>query len=149
MSSKSSAARSSTLRCASTITRPYPRGSPPPSGVLRRGRLLEPRARGSLGSPLVQQARLGGGDLAQRRLPALEARRRRGLTWLERLVDVKELVYLAAQMGRHVTEVPHLVEARIAQGHADDLCVRALLVFHPENADWPGADPAPGEDRLL
>src|SRR5262249_4345573 len=103
----------------------------------------------SLGSPLVQQARLGGGDLAQRRLLALESRRRRGFTWFERLVDVKELVYLAAQMGRHVTKVPHLVETRIAQGHTDDLGVRTLLVFHPENTDWPGPDPAPGEDRLL
>src|SRR5215472_17947998 len=128
MSSKSSAARSRTLRCASTTKPTLP--------LLRRGRLLlEPPARGSLGSPLVKQARPGGGNLAQRRIPALEAGRRCGFTWFERLVYVKELVYLAAQMGRHVTEVPHLVEARIAQWNADDLGVRTFLVFHPENAD--------------
>jgi hypothetical protein len=98
---------------------------------------------------MVLQARPGGSDLTQRRLPALEARRRRGFARLERLVDIEEMMDLAAQVDRHVIEVPHLVPARIAQGDADDLGIRALLVFHPEDPDRPGADPAPGEDRLL
>jgi hypothetical protein len=52
-------------------------------------------------------------------------------------------------MRLHVVEIPHLVPARIAQGHADDLGVRALLVFHPEDPDRPGPHPAAGEDRFL
>src|SRR5215469_5585514 len=95
------------------------------------------------------QARPRGGDLAQGRLPALETRRRGGLTWLERLVYVEEVMDLAAQVGRHVTEIAHLIPARVAEGHADDLGVRALLVFHPEDPDRPGVDQAAGEHRLL
>src|SRR5260370_14240180 len=97
----------------------------------------------------MKKARPGGGDLTQRRFPALEARRRRRFTWLECLVDIKEMMYLAAQMGLHVTEVPHLVPTRIAHVYADDLGVRAFLIFHPEDPDRPGSDPAPGEDRFL
>jgi hypothetical protein len=49
-----------------------------------QGRLLLDRlARGRAGSLLVQEARPGGGDLTQRRSPALETRRRRRFTWLE------------------------------------------------------------------
>jgi len=33
--------------------------------------------------------------------------------------------------------------------NTDDLGVRPLLVFHPENPDWPGGDPAAREDRVF
>src|SRR5438105_11406171 len=111
--------------------------------------LLDRLARGSVDPLLMQQARPGGGDLTQRCLPALEPGGGGELARLEGLVDIEEMVYFAAQVGRHVVEVPDLVPAGIAQRNADDLGVRALLVFHPEDADWPDADPAPGEDRLL
>ena len=98
---------------------------------------------------VVQEPGPGGGDLAQGRVLALEAGRGCGLARLKRLVDIEEVMDLLAEMGRHIVEVPHAGPPGIAQRNTDDLGVGPLLVFHPENPNWPGGDPAAREDRVF
>src|SRR5215471_6051750 len=96
---------------------------------------------------VVQEPGPGGGDLAQGRVLALEAGRGCGLARLKRLVDIEEVMDLLAEMGRHIVEVPHAGPSGIAQRNTDDLGVGPFLVFHPEDPNWPGGDPAAREDR--
>jgi hypothetical protein len=54
----------------------------------------------------------------------------------------------AVELG-HVEDVDEVGLAGVRRRNGEDLVVPALLVGHPEHADGPAGDQAPGERRLL
>ena len=55
---------------------------------------------------------------------------------------------LVPQLRVHVVDVADALEGRVAERHAEQLLVGALLVGHVEDADRADADPAAGEGRV-
>ena len=55
---------------------------------------------------------------------------------------------LVAELGVDVVDVADALEGRVAERHAEELLVGALLVGHVEDADRPHADAAAGKGRV-
>src|SRR5450755_457400 len=83
---------------------------------------------------MTSSARLGG-------VPATDLD---GLL-LELLADREEVLDLGAQLPGHVLELRVVAPVRVVRRYAQDLVVAAVLIAHPEYADRPDLDQAPGE----
>src|SRR5205823_3557799 len=95
-----------------------PRGARSPNRFSLGPALFGPATRG-----LDHVTRLGGAAVTAGR----------GLLLLEILVDLEEVLDLAAMLRVEVADVVHVPPGRVMRGGADDLLVRPLLVRHVED----------------
>src|ERR1700736_5216532 len=87
-------------------------------------------------------------DLPLRSLAALPVQRFRLLSRLELFVDVEEVIDLQLQELRDFVEAPPL-DAHVPTRHREDLCVRPLLISHPQHRDRTAPHVAAGEGGLV
>src|SRR5215472_5107549 len=71
------------------------------------------------------------------------------LAGLKILVNLEEVLDLQPVKLRQVINLTQVLGAGVARGDAEDLVVGSHLVGHPEHADHPPGDQAPGKCRLL